>query len=267
MSFRLSFGPVAALVAIGLHLTGIFAVAPRALEARTVASTRPFCWVVRSETATAYLLGSIHVARPDVYPLPEALEKAFARSETLVVEADARSFDLAGAGGSLLGLAMYPAGDSLEKHISKELLDKVLERAPLPPEQALRFRPWMLALTLAMSELSKLGITPANGIDLHFLNRAGDRQVIELEGVEHQLEMLAGFEEKQQVLFLEYTVRDFERLEENINEILRVWKSGDLNRSRSSYSTDGAPSPTSSPSTASSSTTETSRWRARSVSC
>ena len=125
---------------------------------------------------------------------------------------------------------MYPAGDSLEKHIPKELLDKVLERVPLPHEQALRFRPWMLALTLTMSELSKLGITPANGIDLHFLNRAGDRQVIELEGVEHQLEMLAGFEEKQQVLFLEYTVRDLERLEENIDEMLRVWKSGDPNQ-------------------------------------
>src|SRR3989442_1652112 len=41
-------------------------------------SRRFLLWKVASPTATVYLLGSVHVATPEFYPLPDAMESAFA---------------------------------------------------------------------------------------------------------------------------------------------------------------------------------------------
>ena len=43
-------------------------------------------WKVSSNTATVYLLGSMHMATPEMFPLPREVEEAFAKSDTLVVE-------------------------------------------------------------------------------------------------------------------------------------------------------------------------------------
>ena len=47
---------------------------------------KAFFWQVESESATVYLLGSIHYADPGFYPLRPAIEKAFEASDKLVVE-------------------------------------------------------------------------------------------------------------------------------------------------------------------------------------
>ena len=193
-----------------------------------LAAEQPACWVVTSETTTAYLLGSIHVARPGLYPLAESIEKAFAISDVLVVEADPRGMPgAATTAAALAGLGIYPPEDSLDRHVSDAVIEAVEKRLPLPREQLVRLRPWMLAMTLTAAELAKLGITPEHGVDLHFLSRAGERRIVELESIRAQLEMLAGFDEKLQVQFLEYTLRDLGGLEQNVEGLLGAWKRGD----------------------------------------
>ncbi|MFO7595270.1 MAG: TraB/GumN family protein, partial [Desulfocurvibacter africanus] len=46
-----------------------------------------FLWQVQGEKPL-YLLGSIHLAEPDLYPLDPALQRVFEASDVLVVEAD-----------------------------------------------------------------------------------------------------------------------------------------------------------------------------------
>ena len=56
-------------------------------HAKAVAAAKPvFLWELRSPTATVYLLGSVHVASGDMYPLDARIERAFQKSETLVLE-------------------------------------------------------------------------------------------------------------------------------------------------------------------------------------
>lgn len=193
-----------------------------------VAAEQPACWVVTSATTTAYLLGSIHVARPGLYPLAEPIEQAFAISDVLVVEADPRGMPgAASTAAALAGLGTYPPEDSLDRHVSETVIEAVRQRLPLPREQLVRLRPWVLATTLTAAELARLGITPEHGVDLHFLNRAGKRRIVELEGIRAQLEMFAGFDDGLQVRFLEYTLRDLASLEQGIDGLLGAWKRGD----------------------------------------
>ena len=44
-----------------------------------------FFWKTESKTAIVYLVGSIHIGRPDMYPLPEFIETAFNKSDYLTL--------------------------------------------------------------------------------------------------------------------------------------------------------------------------------------
>jgi len=44
----------------------------------SAAEHKLFAWRVAGDPGTVYLLGSIHVGKPDLYPLPQPIEQAFA---------------------------------------------------------------------------------------------------------------------------------------------------------------------------------------------
>lgn len=194
---------------------------------------RPFLWQVKSETATVYLLGSVHVAKAEMYPLSEPIEKAYESSGILVVEVNVLNAkaDLA---AKTIAAATYPEGETLEGNVSKETFEATsarLSRLGLPMTQFKQFKPWFIASILALSELAKLKVTPDRGIDVHFLKRAtGKKEILELEGAETQFTVLNSFSDKEQELFLQYTEKDLDRLGTDLDEMMAAWSSGDAKR-------------------------------------
>jgi uncharacterized protein YbaP (TraB family) len=126
-----------------------------------------FLWKVQSKTNTVYLLGSVHFMKKEIYPLNKQIEDAFQLSDILVVEADINDvsrIDLQ----KMLGSAFYFEGDSLEKHISAETLERIkkeFDEFGMPLLLVTRQKPWFLALTLTSLKLAQLGFDPAYGID------------------------------------------------------------------------------------------------------
>lgn len=194
---------------------------------------RLFLWRIQSGKATAYLLGSIHVAKATMYPLDAQIERAFSNSNVLVVEADASPEKAMAVAMKMMGRAGYPLDDSLDKHISKETFDAVVARMSkdgMPAAQVKMLKPWFLASMMVLTELQKLGINPQNGLDLHFLASANGKPIIELESAESQIDLLDGFTDKQQEEFLEYTLKDMDSLAKNVNEIIDAWGAGDTRK-------------------------------------
>jgi uncharacterized protein len=192
---------------------------------------RNFLWKVRSKSSSLYLLGSIHFLKPEHYPLNKTIEAAFAESTRLVVEAnvsDAGKF----SSSELLKKAVYPPNESLEKHVSRETYDYLKRetgKLGLPAELVNRQRPWFLALTVEALELAKLGFDPSYGVDAHFLSRAqGSKEILELEGVDEQLRLLSGFSDKDQELFLLYTLKDLNSLGDEATKLVNAWAAGNV---------------------------------------
>jgi uncharacterized protein YbaP (TraB family) len=189
-----------------------------------------FLWKVRSETATAYLLGSIHLLKPDMYPLDRKIEEAFARSGVLVVEANVRD----GAGEErqkrMLTGALYPGDDTIRNHLSQETYDLLRRRFPeLSLDRVGRFRPWALAMTIAVLEYQKMGLNYDQGIDVYFLDKASNRiRIREIERPDSVIDMLNGFSDEYQDLFLQYTLLDLDQVREKTDQILRAWSDGDV---------------------------------------
>lgn len=190
---------------------------------------RSFLWEIRAEKGTVHLMGSIHLLKREMYPLDRTIEEAFERSDVLVVESNVRN----GAGEErqrrMLQGALYAGEDTIENHLSRETLDLLRLRFPdLSLERMGRFRPWALAMTIAVIEYEKMGLDTNYGIDIYFLDKAGSgKRIRELEHPDSVIALLNGFSDEYQDLFLRYTLLDLETVREQTDRILRAWAGGD----------------------------------------
>jgi uncharacterized protein YbaP (TraB family) len=191
---------------------------------------KSFLWRVRSTTNTVYVLGSLHLAKKEVYPLNQKIEDAFERSEILVVEAnvnDIKKMDVQ----KLMERAFYPPQDTLERHVSIETYEwirKEINKFGISAELINKQRPWFLSMTFVTLESLKLELDPNLGIDKYFLSKAeGKKKILELESLDYQIEFLSNLSDKDQELFLFYTLKDLNIMEQEVNQLTQAWISGD----------------------------------------
>lgn len=197
------------------------------------AGDKRFLWkVTDGQGRHAWLLGSIHAAKKELYPLAPEIEKAFAASKILVVEADQSNVDPLKLQRMIAERGVYPPGQSLSAQMGPERAKKALELAGkvgIPAAQAERMKPWFLALNASILKIQSLGYDPKLGIDQHFMNAARARKmpIGELESAEFQLDLLSGFNDELQGLFVESTLEDLDKVERTMKEIFDAWIRGD----------------------------------------
>ena len=84
-----------------------------------------FMWKVEGEGGSAYLLGSLHVLTPDLYPLNATINKAFAESKTLVEEVDIDETSDPMTMMAALSKAMLTDGSTLDQVIAPDVYAEV----------------------------------------------------------------------------------------------------------------------------------------------
>jgi uncharacterized protein len=186
-------------------------------------------WKVTSPTATAYLVGSMHILTSnDVYPLPSEVEKAFAASSVLAVEADVRNVDQQHMMEMVQKYGMYTDGDSLSHHLSKPTADALAgfcSQYGFPCVTLEPLRPWMAGMLVSVWPIVKAGVDPKNGIDMHFLNEVKTNQrVTELESADAQFQLLSVQSEEEQDKFLAYSLEGVGKMQ----ELEKAYLSGDV---------------------------------------
>jgi uncharacterized protein YbaP (TraB family) len=174
-------------------------------------------WKVSSATNSIYVLGSIHVGTPEMYPLPKPIEEAFTASSTLLVEiydgpqgnpTDGLVTDIVKSKG------MYGENDSLWKHISRRARTRLLEfckknsffeKNEMTPDDLATMKPWIVALMVDIAPAFSAGMEGELGIDEHFKKEAeqAGKRIVGIETTEFQMRLLSGFPDKLQVQWLE----------------------------------------------------------------
>jgi uncharacterized protein len=188
---------------------------------------------VSSTKSTVYILGSIHLAKPELYPLDEAIIKAYEKSDCLVVEVDPSSEESAAVMEEImLNSGFYPSGMSLQTELSEHTYRSLLEyvnKRGLSMDEIERMRPWVVMLQLIVEEMIRLGYSPELGIDKHFLDRARSehKPVVELETAAEQMALLSQDDETFQDKLLLYTLKSMSELEPLLKEMFLSWKKGD----------------------------------------
>jgi uncharacterized protein len=205
---------------------------PVRLAAAVRPATKGFVWTIERAGQTGWLVGSLHLMTPDAYPLPPFLESAFLSAQVLVEEADPDELKAPEAAAELVRRAFYPAGQSLEKHLSADTYRTIVERASkvgLPAEAVQRMRPWMLAITLAAVEMQSAGFDPALGLDRHFRDRAigMGKPLQTLEASLEQVSILESLGAALQESLVVETLKGTETEISQIRTLMAAWKGGD----------------------------------------
>ena len=202
-----------------------------ALAVPAAADAQSFLWEARDGERRVFLMGSMHIGRADFYPLPEAIQAAFAESSALAVEADVSDPQAA-----LIAMekGVYGKGDSLQQHLSADTvkrLQALLPRYGLNWELLTNLRPFMLYSTLVVAEGMRLGYDPQAGVDLHFLQKARERKlpIVELESIRFQMDMMNAFSDAEMDALLRQTLRQIERdtMGDELNSMTIAWREGD----------------------------------------
>lgn len=200
-----------------------------------VSFAKSLLWEVSSLHNKIYILGSIHLGKEDLYPLDEEIEKAYKKAEKIVVEVDIAKIDILKMNKILKKYAFCPPNKTLKDLISSltyEKLKKKLEEFNIKFEDIENYRPWFLATLLEDWQLMRLGYDPQYGIDIYFINKAieDSKEILGIESVEEQVEIFYSLSEKEQDLFLFYTLVGLDNFEKEIKEIIKCWKEGDADK-------------------------------------
>jgi uncharacterized protein len=193
---------------------------------------KSFLWKVQNDHNHVYILGSIHAAEKQLYPLSSVIENAFDSSDVLVVEVNINEIDPLSMTGLVMGSAFYQDGDSLKDHVSQETYDlvtKKLEELGVDLDTLSQSKPWFVAMMISNLELQKLGFNPLYGIDKHFLDQSAEKhkKVLELESFDFQVRLLESFTDEEQELFLSYELKNDDTMQKEVNELMTAWKQGD----------------------------------------
>jgi uncharacterized protein YbaP (TraB family) len=203
------------------------------LAAQAKVENRPTLFKLRTEKTVMYFFGSVHIGRSDMYPLPEAVQKAFAASDNLVVEADI----LDAVPGEVMSLyrnkLSYRSPDSLDRHLDAEHLDKLqkaLGRFGLPYERIAAFKPILVDSILSEYGAANLGYSPRDGIDLFFMRAAKEKKkrVLELETLAEQVEALGRIPEQAQIQLLAASLDELDTMKDDLLALIEAWRKGDL---------------------------------------
>ena len=186
-------------------------------------------WKVTGGNAEVVLLGSVHLAFADIYPLRSEIEDAFANSDQLVVEVDVGAHNARAMQQMLLQRGILPEGELLSGQLSQPVwlaLQRYLKSRALPLEGFVTMHPALVVTTLTTMRLMELGMRPELGIDRHFLDMArGNKPVLELETAQQQFDLLLSF--SQVDLLMEQALTQLDEIDLYIRPIYEAWKAGD----------------------------------------
>ncbi len=189
-------------------------------------------WKLKTDKGTFYLAGSCHVLRKSDYPLPEEFESAYDNVDQVIFETDLEALMRPDIQFLLMSKGMYTGGETLEKKLSKktyESLVKFCNDKSIPLALFQSFKPWLLTMTLMAMELEKNGISPGDGLDMYFSNKAKQdgKDTSGLEDIHKHIELVASLEEDLDESVIESFLQELEGLQSTMNDLIKSWRSGD----------------------------------------
>ncbi len=189
-------------------------------------------WKISSNSNTIYMFGSVHLLKEDDYPLDKSIEKAFENSSRLFFEINLDTIDDQKMKQLTIAKGIYSDGQTLKSGLSNqnyEFTKNRLSDLGLNIEQFEKFKPWLLAITLDVLELQKLGFDPSQGVDKYFYAKArkNGKKVDGFETAEYQLSLLADMPATMQETLLLQTIKELNEVQKEMTAAVEAWKSGD----------------------------------------
>ena len=188
-------------------------------------------WKVTSPSATVYLAGSVHFLSFKDHPLPAPYQSAYEKAGKILFELDMREVYSPENMAVMQNGSILPEGTRIEDVLQPETLrhlEKYAEARGLPKTSFSRQQPWYAAVTITTIDLMRLGITPAAGVDMHFFQKSQQdgKPIRGLETIAFQVGLFTSMSMEEQDLFLQSTLIDIETLDQAMDHMTMLWRTG-----------------------------------------
>jgi len=182
---------------------------------------------------TMYLVGSVHLMKPDVYPLDDVFQTAFAEAEKVVFEIDEEIQDPVAAQQAVQKYASIEGGGLLKDRINASdyaEIKKLAKKNKVPMMIIDPFDPWFSSMNLAVMQYMNAGMSPEFGIDIHFMQRAQEagKPILGLETMADQFGILDSVSYDLQVQMLKDVLTEEDQTIAMVDEIDENWREGDM---------------------------------------
>jgi uncharacterized protein len=185
-------------------------------------------WQVEGGSSPVYLFGSIHVGKPDFYPLSPSIENLFQASDHLVFEVDPATVLDPAVIIRMQARGSMPSGQSLADVVDPEVIAQlraVMAGVGLPVEPFMGMRPWFLTLVLTGIQMTMQGYDASYGTESYLLSRKSEAMsLLELESIDQQIAFLEALDNES---FLRYTLLGFDQASEEIEAMMQAWQCAD----------------------------------------
>ncbi|MFT3722815.1 MAG: TraB/GumN family protein [Hyphomonadaceae bacterium] len=198
------------------------------------AAAQPAFWVIKDADSTIYLLGTIHLLKPETTWHGPKLDAAMKEATELWLELPTTNPE-AMQGEMLQLVTKY--GLAPQAPLSKDLtpeemktLDEAAKLAGLTAAQLNFFRPWFAALTISTAAMTHAGYDTASGVDgkVEAIFRAREITPKGLETAEQQIRIFAGMSREQELKYLRETMEEYENASVELDQMVTQWAAGDV---------------------------------------
>ncbi|HYJ82456.1 MAG TPA: TraB/GumN family protein [Allosphingosinicella sp.] len=214
-------------------LAGLLPFAACAAEAAPAAKpARPAMWKVADSDTTLYLFGTIHLLPEGQGWRTEAMDKALAGADELVLEI-ANVDDMMASAQALAKLGVTAGLPPIAERVPearRAALRAMIAESGYPEAVFDRLETWAAAMPLLGVTFKRLGLDPALGVEQQIGTpfRKSGKTVTGLETVEQQLSYLDTLSEEAQRAMLLSVVEDSAETRAQFAAMLAAWASGDL---------------------------------------
>ena len=204
------------------------------LAAAQPAIAEPAMWVVKDKDSTIYLLGTVHILKPETKWRTPKIDAAIAESKELWLE-------LPGLTDEEMMAVMMPLvaqhGLSPGKPLSSRLtpeefksLQDAAKLAGLPIDMLAIARPWFAAVGISTSAITRAGYDPKSGVEEKLKAIFGERSIKAqgFETPEQQMKVFTSMTEEEELAFLRSTLQDYDQAPVELDKMVADWAEGDI---------------------------------------
>lgn len=194
------------------------------------AAADPALWVVRDKDSTLYLLGTVHVLKPDTVWRTPAIDKALAEADELWIEVD--TDDTAAMAPLVRKYGLDPA-NPLSSKLTPEQKTRLDAAAVSMGATGAAFeplRPWLAGLQLSIGPLMKAGYDPASGVEakLKAAAREAGKPIRTLESLEQQIGFFGDLPPAVEMAFLLSALDEMDSGPAMLDALVAAWSAGDV---------------------------------------
>jgi len=193
-------------------------------------------WKIEKNDKVIFIGGSFHMLTPEDYPLPAAFEEAYQQSAQIVFETDIQKAQSPEYQQTMIRQLSYNDGRNLQQVLKEDTYLAVAEfftNRGIPMAAIVNFKPGMVAMTMTVVELQRLGLVGV-GVDAYYNEKSinDQKKLGQLESVEDQLEFISRMGEGREDEMLSYTITDIEAIPGMWKQMKDAWRNGDMSKLR-----------------------------------